>query len=229
MSTSARPAFSYDGLKRLLDVVAASSGLIVLSPVLAVVAALVGAKLGRPILFRQDRPGKNGRVFRLYKFRTMKGVDLSVGLATDDERLSSFGRTLRSTSLDELPALINVLKGDMSVVGPRPLLVRYLDRYTPRQARRHDVRPGITGLAQVNGRNSLDWDEKFALDVEYVENRSLALDTKVLWHTIAAVLRREGVNAQGEATMTEFVGSARPEFQSDAKNIIENKNSSERR
>jgi lipopolysaccharide/colanic/teichoic acid biosynthesis glycosyltransferase len=217
MSTSARPAFSYDALKRLLDVVAASSGLIVLSPVLAVVAALVGANLGRPILFRQDRPGKNGRVFRLYKFRTMKGVDLSLGLATDDERLSSFGRTLRSTSLDELPALVNVLKGDMSVVGPRPLLVRYLDRYTPRQARRHDVRPGITGLAQVNGRNSLGWDEKFALDVEYVDNRSLALDTKILWRTIAAVLRREGVSAQGEATTTEFVGPARPEFQGDAK------------
>ena len=180
--------------------------LIVLSPVLAVVAVLVAANLGRPVLFKQDRPGRNGRVFRLYKFRTMKNIDQVRGLVTDGQRLTEFGRVLRSTSLDELPTLINVFKGDMSIVGPRPLLVQYLDRYTPLQARRHEVRPGITGPAQVSGRNALSWEEKFILDVEYVDSRSLTLDAKILWLTAISVARRHGITANGEATMGEFTG-----------------------
>lgn len=196
----------YDKVKRVLDILAASVGLIVLAPVFTVVAALVAANLGRPVLFKQDRPGRNGRVFRLYKFRTMKSVDHERSLITDGQRLTPFGRVLRSTSLDELPTLINVVKGDMSIVGPRPLLVQYLGRYTPHQARRHEVRPGITGLAQVSGRNALSWEEKFELDVEYVDTNSFAADAQILWHTAAAVFHRHGISATGEATMAEFVG-----------------------
>ena len=180
--------------------------LIVLSPVFAVVAVLVAANLGRPVLFKQDRPGRNGRVFRLYKFRTMKNIDQVRSLVTDGQRLTEFGRVLRSTSLDELPTLINVFKGDMSIVGPRPLLVQYLDRYTPLQARRNEVRPGITGLAQVSGRNALAWDEKFKLDVQYVDKRSFLLDAIILLQTLRAVVVREGVTAEGDATMPEFGG-----------------------
>lgn len=196
----------YDYLKRLGDVFVASLGLVVVSPVLAVTAILVATNLGHPVIFAQDRPGKNGRVFRLYKFRTMRGVDVERGRLTDDQRLPKFGRVLRSTSLDELPTLVNVVKGDMSLVGPRPLLVRYLDRYSPQQARRHEVRPGVTGLAQVSGRNAISWDQKLKLDVEYVENRRFSLDLRVLWQTVAAVVRRRGVTAAGEATTTEFTG-----------------------
>lgn len=195
---------AYDRIKRVADVVASSSALVILSPVLLGVAAAVAVKLGRPVLFTQERPGKDGVVFTMLKFRSMRAVDASSGLMTDEERITSFGRLLRASSLDELPALWNVLKGDMSIVGPRPLLVRYLDRYTPFQARRHEVRPGITGLAQVSGRNALAWEERFALDVQYVEQRSAALDARILLRTITSVLTRHGVTAEGSATMPEF-------------------------
>lgn len=196
----------YDTVKRVIDILAASVGLIVLAPVFTVVVVLIAANLGRPILFQQDRPGRYGRVFRLYKFRTMRSIDPMRSLTTDGERLTPLGRVLRSTSLDELPTLINVVKGDMSIVGPRPLLVQYLGRYTPHQARRHEVRPGITGLAQVNGRNALNWDEKFELDIAYVDTISFRADAQILWHTVATVFHRQGISATGEATMTEFVG-----------------------
>lgn len=204
MSSSTR--HPYDGLKRALDIASATVGLVILSPVLGIVALLVAGKLGRPVLFLQERPGKDGKCFRIYKFRTMRSPDPSRGLVRDADRLTSFGVALRSTSLDELPALVNVVRGDMSMVGPRPLLVRYLDRYTPLQARRHEVRPGITGLAQVNGRNALTWEQKFALDIEYVDSRSLFLDARVLWKTVGAVLRRDGISGEGNATAADFVG-----------------------
>lgn len=195
----------YDAVKRTLDVAVSGVGLVVTAPVQAVVAGVVRVAHGRPVLFRQKRPGLHGEVFELVKFRTMRHADATH--VTDAERLTGVGRFLRSTSLDELPTLWNVLKGDMSLVGPRPLLVEYLDRYSPEQARRHEVRPGITGLAQVSGRNSLEWEDKFALDVEYVDRRSLALDLKILWRTVTAVLGRRGISAQGEATMGVFMGS----------------------
>ncbi len=167
--------------------------------------------LGRPILFRQQRPGRHGRIFQLLKFRTMTDArDAQGKLFPDAQRLTPFGRWLRSTSLDELPELVNVLKGEMSLVGPRPLLVQYLPRYTPEQARRHEVPPGLTGWAQVNGRNALSWDEKFRLDVWYVDHRSVWLDLRILALTAWKVLRRDGINAAGEATMPEFMGSERP-------------------
>lgn len=196
----------YDRAKRILDVVSAASVLVVLAPVLAGVSIAVAANLGRPVLFRQARPGRRGDTFELLKFRSMREADPARGLVTDDERLTPFGRALRATSLDELPSLWNVLKGDMSVVGPRPLLVHYLDRYTPEQARRHEVRPGITGLAQARGRNSISWERRLALDVLYVERRSCALDARILLETVAGVLRRQGVSAEGHATMPEFQG-----------------------
>ncbi len=195
---------AYDPVKRALDVLAAGGAIVVLSPVMALVAVLVAARLGRPVLFAQPRPGKGGRVFVLRKFRSMRDVDEARGLITDEQRLTRFGRALRSTSLDELPSLWNVLKGEMSIVGPRPLLVEYLPRYSPEQARRHEVRPGITGLAQVSGRNALGWDEKFALDVEYVDRRSLALDARVILATVRSVFAREGISAEGHATMQKF-------------------------
>lgn len=196
----------YDLAKRVGDIVVAATGLIVFSPVLLVVALLVRVQLGTPIIFSQERPGLGGKIFRLYKFRTMKNVDLASGLVTDQQRMNEFGSVLRSTSLDELPTLFNVLKGDMSIVGPRPLLVRYLPRYTSDQARRHDVRPGVTGLAQVSGRNALSWDDKFALDVLYVDTRSLLVDLNIMWRTVSAVTRRENISAPGETTMSEFQG-----------------------
>ncbi|MBB5749582.1 sugar transferase [Micrococcus sp. TA1] len=199
----------YAVVKRGLDVVGSATLLVAAAPLLGATAALVALQHGRPVLFTQNRPGKDAEVFRLYKFRTMKPVDEAAGLITDEQRLTPFGRLLRSTSLDELPSLVNVLRGEMSFVGPRPLLVSYLDRYTPRQARRHDVRPGITGLAQVNGRNAISWEDRFELDVQYVDSMSLATDARILWKTLSTVLSRSGVSAEGEATMTEFMGTVR--------------------
>lgn len=201
-----RAARPYDVLKRALDVVTAAIGLVVLSPVILVTAIAVRRNLGSPVLFSQPRPGRDGRVFRLYKFRSMRNVDTTRGWISDEQRLTRFGRVLRSTSLDELPSLWNVLRGDMSVVGPRPLLVEYLPRYTPEQARRHEVRPGITGLAQINGRNTVDWEQRFALDVRYVDSRSLALDARILIGTVRSVVVREGISAEGHATMSKFGG-----------------------
>lgn len=176
-------------------------------PVLAVVALLVRLKLGSPVLFRQKRPGLNGKIFELTKFRTMRDDRDSDGeLLPDSERLTSFGRLLRASSLDELPELINILKGEMSLVGPRPLLIEYLPLYSERQGRRHDVPPGLTGLAQIKGRNALDWSDKFAWDVTYVESRSMGLDLKILFLTVWTVFQREGISAQGEATMPKFNG-----------------------
>jgi len=198
---------AYDAVKRLLDIVASAALLVVLSPLLLTIALLVRIKLGSPVLFAQRRPGKNSRIFTLYKFRTMQTAlaerDVEA-VASDGQRLTRFGRVLRATSLDELPELWNVLVGQMSIVGPRPLLVEYLERYNSGQARRHEVRPGITGWAQVNGRNAVDWDERFAMDVWYVDNRSLLLDARILWLTISTVVKREGVSAEGHATMEPF-------------------------
>lgn len=197
----------YDPIKRALDVVLATFALVVLSPLLLVIAIAVRLKLGSPVLFRQVRPGKDGTPFTLVKFRTMAAsTDDSdiAATATDAQRLTTLGRFLRSASLDELPELFNVLTGRMSLVGPRPLLMEYLDRYSPRQARRHEVRPGITGWAQVNGRNAVSWPERFEMDVWYVDNRSFMLDMRILWLTIATVLGRKGVSAQGHATMEPF-------------------------
>lgn len=198
----------YDAVKRFGDVVLASLGLIVSSPLLALVALVVATRLGRPVLFRQARPGRDGRIFTIVKFRTMLDADPARGLVSDAARLSPFGRRLRSTSLDELPALWNVVRGDMSLVGPRPLLVEYLERYTPAQARRHEVRPGITGLAQVSGRNALTWEERFSLDVQYVDERSLSLDLTIVGRTIGTVLGRRGIAAAGSVTMPIFRGSS---------------------
>jgi len=198
------------GMKRLFDIVVASLALIVLAPLLAVIALAVRIGQGAPVLFQQVRPGLHGRPFRLYKFRTMRHATDAAGQPLSDaERLTRFGRWLRSTSADELPELWNVIRGDMSLVGPRPLLMEYLPLYTPTQARRHDVRPGITGWAQVNGRNALPWDERLALDVWYVENRSLRLDLRILRLTIGKVIARSGISQQGHATADRFRGSER--------------------
>lgn len=195
------------GVKRLIDIAASIFLGCALAPILILLAVLVRLSLGQPILFCQVRPGLHGRPFTLYKFRSMTdALDAAGNLLSDAQRLTRFGRFLRSTSLDELPELWNVLKGDMSLVGPRPLLMQYLERYTPEQARRHEVRPGITGWAQVNGRNAITWEEKFALDVWYVDNQSIWLDTKILVLTLVQVLRREGINEEGNATMSEFLG-----------------------
>ncbi|MEW5985871.1 MAG: sugar transferase [Chloroflexota bacterium] len=194
--------------KRWLDLALAIPAVMLLSPVLAVLAILVYLKHGRPVLFRQQRPGRYGRPFWLYKFRTMTDTrDAEGHLLPDDERLTPFGRWLRATSLDELPELFNVLYGEMSLVGPRPLLMEYLARYTPSQRRRHKVRPGITGWAQVNGRNDLTWPAKFALDVWYVDHVSLGLDLKIMAITIQKILRREGINQPGQATAQKFIGN----------------------
>lgn len=191
-----------DALKRMVDVVGATVGLIVFSPVLLIVALLVRLRLGSPVFFVQERPGLRGKPFKMIKFRTMKAGD-----ASDEERLDKLGQILRSASLDELPELINVLKGEMSLVGPRPLLMKYLELYSEEQARRHEVRPGITGWAQVNGRNRQTWDDRFALDVWYVDNRTLGLDLKILCLTVLKVIKRDGVAADGHVTMPEFTGS----------------------
>ncbi|MBF4578666.1 sugar transferase [Frigoribacterium sp. VKM Ac-2530] len=193
--------------KRALDMTVSAVGLIVTVPVQVVLAGVIAKRLGRPVLFVQPRPGKDGKVFHLVKFRTMLPVDEARGLVSDEDRLTPFGALLRSTSLDELPTLWNVLRGDMSLVGPRPLLVRYLDRYSDRQARRHDVRPGVTGLAQINGRNAISWEDKLEMDVLYVETRSFRGDLGILVRTVARVVRRDGVTADGSATTAEFRGS----------------------
>jgi len=194
--------------KRLFDVVASAVLLVLSAPVMLMVALLVWATLGRPVLFSQQRPGFQGRPFRLVKFRTMpNAVDSEGRLLPDRDRLSATGLLLRSLSLDELPELVNVLRGEMSLVGPRPLLMAYLPRYTPEQARRHEVRPGLTGWAQVNGRNALTWPEKFRLDVWYVDHVSMWLDVRILSRTIVHVLKREGINQAGHVTAEEFTGS----------------------
>ena len=196
-------------MKRLFDISVSLSMLIVFLPLLAVLALIVRWRLGRPVLFSQIRPGKGARPFRMYKFRTMlDATDPDGKPLADAERLTPLGRFLRSTSLDELPGLWNVLKGDMSIVGPRPLLMEYLPLYSPEQARRHEVRPGITGWAQVNGRNALSWEEKFALDVWYVDHRTFRLDIKIMALTFAKVLKRTGISAEGEATMSRFTGTS---------------------
>jgi lipopolysaccharide/colanic/teichoic acid biosynthesis glycosyltransferase len=196
----------HDRAQRVLDVCAAGLALVLLLPVLVTVGVLVAAALGRPVLFRQPRVGRDCNLFTLVKFRTMRDVDPGRGLVTDGQRLTRLGRLLRATSLDELPTLWNVLCGDMSLVGPRPLLVRYLDRYDSVQVRRHEVRPGVTGLAQVNGRNAISWDDKFSLDVWYVDHRSVTMDARILLRTVTTVLRRRGISADGEATVAEFTG-----------------------
>ncbi len=194
-------------MKRIFDIVVSSMSLVFLSPLLFIIASLIRKRMGEPVLFRQQRPGLHGRPFWLLKFRTMTDVRDNTGILLPDvDRLTKFGRFLRATSLDELPEFFNVLKGDMSLVGPRPLLMQYLDRYTPEQARRHEVKPGITGWAQIHGRNALTWEEKFKLDVWYVDNWSIWLDIRVLIITLWKIIRREGINHPGMATMEEFRG-----------------------
>lgn len=195
-------------LKRALDLSLSATALVLLSPVLACLALMVRRRLGSQVLFSQVRPGLHGKPFRMYKFRTMTDArDATGNLLPDSERLTDFGKWLRASSLDELPELINVLRGEMSLVGPRPLLMEYLPLYSPEQARRHDARPGITGWAQINGRNAISWEQKFALDTWYVEHESVWLDIRILALTVWRVLRREGISAAGEATMPKFTGS----------------------
>ena len=194
-------------IKRTFDIVAALGGLIIFSPIIIVVAILVRVNLGSPILFTQDRVGKDNKIFKMLKFRTMKdGVDKEGNLLPDSERLTNFGKALRSTSLDELPELINILKGDMSLIGPRPLLVEYLPLYSKEQKRRHDVLPGLTGWAQINGRNAISWREKFKLDVYYVDNWSVGLDIKIFFLTFYKLLKRDGINQDGQVTSEYFNG-----------------------
>ena len=195
-------------LKRAFDIAASTSALVVLSPVLAITAYKVKKELGSPVLFRQTRPGLHGKPFEMIKFRTMKDATDKEGNALpDSERLTDFGKKLRASSLDELPELWNVFKGDMSLVGPRPLLMEYLPLYSAEQAKRHNVRPGVTGYAQVNGRNSLSWEDKFKLDTWYVEHQSFLLDLKILLKTVKKVIIKDGISAEGEATMTKFTGT----------------------
>ena len=195
-------------LKRAFDIAASTSALVVLSPVLAITAYKVKKELGSPVLFRQTRPGLHGKPFEMIKFRTMKDATDKEGNALpDSERLTDFGKKLRASSLDELPELWNVLKGDMSLVGPRPLLMEYLPLYSAEQAKRHNMRPGVTGYAQVNGRNSLSWEDKFKLDTWYVEHQSFWLDMKILLKTVKKVIIKDGISAEGEATMTKFTGT----------------------
>lgn len=195
-------------MKRVFDFVVAAVALVVLSPVLLVVALMIRRKLGSPVLFSQMRPGLNARPFRMVKFRTMRdAIDRDGNPLPDAERMTPFGAKLRAMSIDELPELWNVLRGEMSLVGPRPLLMQYVPLYSREQARRHEVRPGVTGWAQVNGRNALGWDEKFRLDTWYVDNRSFALDLRILWLTVRKVVVREGISADGEATMAPFRGN----------------------
>lgn len=194
-------------LKRAMDLTLTAPAFVVSLPVQAGIAVAVRAKLGSPVLFRQERPGRDGKPFTMIKFRTMLPVDESRGWVTDEQRMTSFGAFLRSTSLDELPTLWNIVKGDMSLVGPRPLLMAYLERYSPEQARRHEVRPGLTGLAQVNGRNAISWEEKFAYDVRYVDEHDWRMDLEILAKTVLGVVRREGISADGVVTMHEFMGS----------------------
>lgn len=201
------PTFYEKYIKRLLDILLSGCGLILLSPVLLVTAVLVRCKLGSPVIFCQERPGKDEKIFKLYKFRSMTDArDENGKLLPDEIRLTKFGKLLRSTSLDELPELWNIFKGDMSIVGPRPLLVRYLPLYNEEQKHRHDVRPGLTGWAQVNGRNAISWEEKFRLDVWYVQHLSFCLDVKTVFLTVKKVFCREGISSETAATMEEFMG-----------------------
>jgi len=203
-----KPGFYEKFIKRPQDFCCAAIATVLLSPVLAGTAVAVRVNLGSPVLFRQDRPGKDGKVFKLYKFRSMTDArDENGELLPDEDRMTRFSYALRKTSADELPELINILKGDMSIVGPRPLLVRYLDRYNEHQARRHEVRPGFTGLAQVNGRNSISWEEKFDLDVQYVDNVTFLNDWKIIFGTVRTVIKREGISSDTSATMEEFFGT----------------------
>ena len=198
----------HEMLKRLFDILASCSGLIVLSPIIAFLAWKIRKNLGSPVFFKQVRPGKDGKPFEMVKFRTMRdAVDANGNPLPDSERLTPFGHWLRSTSLDELPELWNVLKGDMSLVGPRPLLMEYLPLYNAEQYRRHEVRPGVTGWAQVNGRNAISWDEKFKFDIWYVNNQSFLLDIKILFLTIKKVLIKDGISGEGEVTMSKFSGN----------------------
>lgn len=198
----------YKVLKRIFDFLAALAALVILLPLLLLVAALVAVKLGRPVLFFQERPGRDGKIFRLVKFRSMTNARDERGeLLSNAERMTPFGQKLRSLSLDELPTLLNVLRGHMSIVGPRPLMVAYLPLYNKEQARRHEVKPGITGWAQVNGRNAISWDEKFKFDVWYVDHRSFLLDLKIIWMTAGKVIRREGISHEGDVAMPRFTGS----------------------
>lgn len=202
----------YKYIKRILDIISSLFAIIILSPLLAVTAVLVKTKLGSPVLFKQERPGKDEKIFTLMKFRTMTDErDENGELLPDEVRLTKFGKFLRSTSIDELPELFNILKGDMSVIGPRPLLVKYLPRYNEHQHRRHEVRPGLSGWAQVNGRNSISWEEKFDLDVEYVDNYSFAMDVKILFMTVLNVLKKEGISSETSATMEVFMGTSEKE------------------
>ena len=194
--------------KRIFDLILVIPGMLVLSPLFLIISVLVWVKFGVPIIFRQQRPGYRGKPFWIYKFRSMTDTrDTNGYLLPDEQRLTHLGKLLRSTSLDELPELYNVVRGDMSLVGPRPLLMQYLERYSPEQARRHAVLPGVTGWAQVNGRNAITWQEKFALDVWYVDHRSLGLDIRILLQTLVKTLRREGINQPGQATAEEFMGN----------------------
>jgi lipopolysaccharide/colanic/teichoic acid biosynthesis glycosyltransferase len=195
-------------IKRPQDFICAFLALIVLSPIILLTAILVRIKLGSPVIFVQERPGLNGKIFKLYKFRSMSDVkDKNGNLLPDEKRLGTFGKAIRSASIDELPSLINIIKGDLSVVGPRPLLVRYLPRYTERQARRHEVRPGFTGYAQVHGRNAISWEEKFEYDVHYVDNITFLGDWKIIFQTVGTVLKRDGISSATSVTMEEFMGT----------------------
>lgn len=202
----------YKYIKRILDIISSLLAIIILSPLLAVTAVLVKTKLGSPVLFKQERPGKDEKIFTLMKFRTMTDErDENGELLPDEIRLTKFGKFLRSTSIDELPELFNILKGDMSVIGPRPLLVEYIPRYNERQHRRHEVRPGLSGWAQVNGRNSISWEDKFDMDVHYVDNYSFAMDVKILFMTVLNVLKKEGISSETSATMEVFMGTSEKE------------------
>lgn len=195
-------------IKRCIDIICSSCALLILSPIILVTALLVRVKLGSPVLFKQERPGREGKIFKLYKFRSMTDArDENGELLSDDIRLTKFGKILRSTSLDELPELLNILRGDMSIVGPRPLLVSYLPLYNKHQSRRHEVRPGLTGYAQVHGRNSLTWEEKFDLDVYYVDHVSFLMDWKIIFQTVFTVLKRDGISSETAATMEKFTGT----------------------
>ncbi|OLT28577.1 hypothetical protein BJF82_03305 [Kytococcus sp. CUA-901] len=198
----------YAPVKRGLDLALALPALVLSLPIQAAAAVAIRATMGSPVFFRQTRPGLHGEPFEMVKFRTMHLVDEASGRVTDEQRMTAVGSFLRSTSIDELPTLWNIVKGDMSLVGPRPLLMKYLPLYSPTQARRHEAKPGLTGLAQASGRNALSWEERFDLDVEYVDHQSLALDLHIIAMTVGAVLRRDGIAQEGQATMTEFTGSA---------------------
>ena len=207
--------------KRLLDIILSLFGIIILSPLLVIIAMMVRIKLGSPVIFKQKRPGKDSKIFTLYKFRTMTNEkDKRGNLLSDSQRLTKFGKILRSTSLDELPELINILNGSMSIIGPRPLLVEYLERYNREQIHRHDVRPGLTGWAQVSGRNSLSWEEKFKIDVEYVNKVTFIMDLKIFFITILKVIKKDNISQEGNVTMQKFTGNTKKEMIEKEKVII---------